>query len=197
MTVYSYAVARDYGFAPNPFYGYCTLATCKPIIRRVARVGDIVLGTGARQLGKEGQLIYAMRISEAMSFDEYWADDRFQPKKPNLSGSVKKRYGDNIYHQVGDIWMQSNSHHSLHDGSPNPLNIDVDTGTNRVLISNCYSYFGRIAPPLPDKFRNYHGINVCHKRGHKSRFPEELVAEIEDYFEGLGRGYLGEPTSWG
>ncbi len=28
---------RDYGFAPNPFHGICTLATCKPVIRRVAR----------------------------------------------------------------------------------------------------------------------------------------------------------------
>lgn len=27
---YSYVVARDFGFAPNPFNGFLTLATCKP-----------------------------------------------------------------------------------------------------------------------------------------------------------------------
>ena len=29
---YSYVVARDYGFAPNPFNGILTLAACKPVI---------------------------------------------------------------------------------------------------------------------------------------------------------------------
>lgn len=37
-------VARDYGFAPNPFFGVCTLATCKPRIRSVAQIGDWVVG---------------------------------------------------------------------------------------------------------------------------------------------------------
>src|SRR5258708_34492950 len=85
--VYSYAVARDFGFAPNPFYGWCTLATCKPVIRRVARVGDFILGTGSKQLDREGFVIYAMRVTEALTFNEYWSDKRFQTRKPDLSGS--------------------------------------------------------------------------------------------------------------
>jgi len=36
MKVYSYIVAYDSGFAPNPFHGICTLACCKPTIRRTA-----------------------------------------------------------------------------------------------------------------------------------------------------------------
>ena len=44
MKIYSYIVKRDYGFAPNPFYGYCTLATCKPVIRKHAEIGDIIQG---------------------------------------------------------------------------------------------------------------------------------------------------------
>src|SRR5882762_6472831 len=47
VRLYSYVVARDFGFAPNPFYGFCTLATCKPRIRAHACVGDWVLGTGS------------------------------------------------------------------------------------------------------------------------------------------------------
>ena len=30
MTLYSYIVKHDNGFAPNPFHGFCTLACCKP-----------------------------------------------------------------------------------------------------------------------------------------------------------------------
>jgi hypothetical protein len=47
------AVARDYGFAPNPFFGVCTLATCKPKIRKAAAIGDWVVGTGSSRLMKK------------------------------------------------------------------------------------------------------------------------------------------------
>ncbi|WP_225761747.1 hypothetical protein [Acinetobacter sp. Marseille-P8610] len=34
MKIFSYVVSRDFGFAPNPFFNFCTLATCKPKIRK-------------------------------------------------------------------------------------------------------------------------------------------------------------------
>jgi len=40
QSLYSYVVRYDSGFAPNPFGGYCTLATCKPEIRKTAQLGD-------------------------------------------------------------------------------------------------------------------------------------------------------------
>ena len=49
--VYMYVVDRDFGFAPNPFHGFCTLATCKPRTRRVAKVGDWIVGMGEGGLG--------------------------------------------------------------------------------------------------------------------------------------------------
>ena len=97
--LYSYVLRRDYGFAPNPFFGYCTLATCKPIIRRVAQVNDWVVGTGSAAKGSpvSGRLIYAMRVSEKLTFAQYWEDERFANKKPVMNGSLKQKYGDNIY----------------------------------------------------------------------------------------------------
>ena len=44
MNLYSYVITRDYGFAPNPFWNICTLATCKPQIREHALKGDWVAG---------------------------------------------------------------------------------------------------------------------------------------------------------
>ena len=44
MEYYSYVIKRDFGFAPNPFGEFCTLATCKPVIRKVANVNDWVFG---------------------------------------------------------------------------------------------------------------------------------------------------------
>ncbi len=80
--VYIYVVARDFGFAPNPFHGTCTLATCKPGIRASASIGDWVIGVGGARLGATGKCIFAMQVSEKLTFDEYWIDVRFKDKKP-------------------------------------------------------------------------------------------------------------------
>jgi Nucleotide modification associated domain 2 len=100
--VYMYVVARDFGFAPNPFHGVCTLATCKPIIRRTAQIGDWVIGMGGSKLKAPGRCIYAMQVTGALSFDEYWAAPEYQAKKPVRNGSRKTIVGDNIYrHTAG------------------------------------------------------------------------------------------------
>lgn len=55
--------------------------------------------------------------------------------------------GDNIYHKGSDgSWIQEDSHHSNPDGSLNPVNLKRDTeNSDRVLISNCFFYFGNQA----------------------------------------------------
>src|SRR5215475_1820360 len=70
--VYIYVVDRDFGFAPNPFHGVCTLATCKPGIRNTVKVGDWVIGLGGRRLNATGRCVFAMRISETTTYNEYW-----------------------------------------------------------------------------------------------------------------------------
>lgn len=199
MRLYSYVVARDFGFAPNPFYNTCTLATCKPIIRRTARIGDWVLGTGTAAEKKAGYLVYIMRVSEIMTFDEYWQSERFQKKKPNLTSSKKKAFGDNIYFRdpVNGNWHQANSHHSLSDGSPNVTNIATDTSADRVLISEEYTYWGRSGPKIPDQYRNFDGVDICAHRGHKCNFTSDHKNEFLAWVNSLGQnGYLGEPQAW-
>ncbi|WP_339744875.1 hypothetical protein [uncultured Rubinisphaera sp.] len=112
MKLYSYVVARDYGFAPNPFHGICTLATCKPIIRAKARPDSWIVGTGSKEISLEGHIVFAMRVTEILTFDEYWSDVRFKCKSPNLRGSLKQAYGDNIYHR------DSKSKDWIQDGLP-------------------------------------------------------------------------------
>jgi len=197
--LYSYVVARDYGFAPNPFYGSCTLATCKPRIRKTAQVGDWVVGTGSKTRGRESHIVYAMRISEAMSFDEYWKDFRFQKKKPNLRGSKKQAFGDNIYHRDAKTgrWHQEDSHHSNPDGAPNKGNIVNDTQANRVLVGDDFTYWGGSGPKLPKRLRNYDGRDICGKRNHKNAFPDKMIDEFIVWLRSLREeGYCGEPLDW-
>ena len=51
-------------FAPNPFHGVCTLACCKPRVRKKAKVGDYVLGMGAAKPKLQGHLVYWMRVDK-------------------------------------------------------------------------------------------------------------------------------------
>ena len=54
MTLYSYVVEHDTGYAPNPDSGVCSLCRCKfresPVSRRniveLAKKGDWIVGTG-------------------------------------------------------------------------------------------------------------------------------------------------------
>lgn len=196
MNIYSYVVARDYGFAPNPFFGYCTLSACKPQIRGYAKVGDYVVGTGAGQ--RANYLVYVMKISEILSFDDYWNDPRFQNKKPNLYGSRKLAFGDNIYHSEQGQWIQSDSHHSHENGIPNWKNITTDTKADSVLISTDFLYWGGSGPLIPHYFRDYNGADICKKgQGHKKHFPEPLIHEFIKWVDSFNdRGFLGRPKDW-
>ncbi len=193
--VHSYVVDHDIGFAPNPFFGYCTLATCKQQIRRVAEVGDWVVGTGAAKNRRTGFLVYAMRVTEVMSFDEYWKDERFVWKRPNLRGSQKHRYGDNVYHRDSSgNWIQEDSRHSRADGSPEPAHLERDTSlTERVLVSDDFIYFGADGPRLPE---SDWGFQVCSGRGHRNRFEASQVDNVVGWLDGLERGIKGTPFDW-
>ena len=197
MKLFSYVVARDFGFAPNPFYGFCTLCTCKPVIRRVASVGDWIIGTGSRARRRQNQVVFAMRVTETLTFDEYWSDHRFANKRPNLSGSKKQAFGDNIYHRAANReWVQEDSHHSHQDGTPNPRNIVNDTQTDRVLISEDYVYFGGGGPELPARFTHTDN-DMRARRGHRSNFPSWFVSDVVSWIRGLeGVGYVDEPLDW-
>lgn len=193
MRLLSYIVARDYGFAPNPFHGFCTLATCKPVIRRVAKAGDWIVGTGSAERNRTGQLVFAMQVSEAMTFTEYWNDARFQRKKPNLHASKKLAFGDNIYLSTPHGWQQMNSHHSLDDGTPNTANIRADTKTDRVLIASRFAYWGGDGPELPADLRRV----VCSRRNHAAFNDPALISQFAAWFDALPRkGFLGEPLDW-
>ena len=199
MRLFSYVVARDYGFAPNPFYGVCTLATCKPQIRRSAQPGDWIIGTGSAKRNRRGHLVYAMSVSKAMTFTEYWHDPRYQRKRPIMRGSKKQAFGDNIYcRDAAGRWHQADSHHSLSDGGLNTHNLERDTSADRILVGDVYAYWGGGGPKIPDCLRNCHGYDICVRaQGYKCWFPPTLVSRFLNWYGSLdAAGYLGRPTDW-
>ena len=202
MKLHSYVVRYDSGFAPNPFYEYCTLATCKPKIRSSADIGDWLLGSGSadRTIKRGAYLVYAMRVTETLSFSQFNADPRFQRKKPYRFGSRMQSCGDNIYYQTGDTgpWQQRDSFHSNSDGSPSTNHIAKDTGTNRILVSSDYVYFGGYGPSIPLNLTDSNGLHIRHSGiGHKTIEESLLIHNFEAWIRSLGvNGYQSAPYEW-
>lgn len=178
--VYMYVVDRDFGFAPNPFHGYCTLATCKPGIRSTANVGDWIVGVGGKRLNATGRCVFAMRVTEKIAFQEYWTNHRYIDKRPVRNGSSTRLVGDNIYHRDSEIseWQQADSHHSKPDGTPNLVNVQNDTKSDKVLISRHFFYFGKDAPGIPADLIAATGFK--NRQGHR-RFDDVASKNLVDW----------------
>lgn len=202
---FAYIITRDAGFAPNPFYGFCTLANCKPIIRRVAKEGDWVIGFYSRaksvpQNIHHGKLVYAMKVKENITFDKYWNDPRFLKKKSSNKTS-KRSCGDNIYHTDSNgNWIQEK----------NPFHKDKkaqeeDTREDAVLISEIFFYFGKKAVSIPKSIKesiNKSWLQKGHKksidqswRGHKF-LDEKSGKALIAWLEKKGKGRHGEPIGF-
>ncbi len=197
MKLWSYKISRDYGFAPNPFFGFCTVACCKPKVRRGAAIGDLVVGCGSAKLNLVGRVIFAMRVAEKMTFQEYWDDPRFQRKRPVFTAGKARAFGDNIYHMVGADWVQEDSHHSFAGGAWNDENAQRDLGADAVLIGTDFTYWGSLAPEIPAHLRNCDGDDLYpHVRDVRNSYSEIFTATALQWFQSCPKGRLGRPISW-
>ncbi|WP_147272959.1 hypothetical protein [Gordonibacter sp. 28C] len=196
-SIFSYIITRDYGFAPNPFPPCCTLATCKPGIRKSAKIGDWIVGctSNAQSSIRKHSIIFTMQVSEKMSFNEYWNDPRFKCKKPVMNGSARFKYGDNIYHfdAANQEFIQENSHHSLPGGERNIKNYRRDLRADSVLIAEKYWYWGASAIRIPPHLSEIE----CQGRGYKKITDSNLINNLESW---LGvqpaSGIIGRPTKF-
>lgn len=157
--LYSYKMVHDDRFAPNPFWGHLTLAVCKPYIRLNVRVGDWISGWTSKSLrgastevGKE-KLLYLARVSEKLTFEQYWNDPRFENKKPGRLDDKNddKRFGDNIYKpdssaEGGFVQVKNLNHVEK--------NKKKDLKGQFVLVCGEFYYFGKKSPlDIPLEFK--------------------------------------------
>lgn len=198
---YFYIVARDYGFAPNPFYGFCTLACCKSQIRKSAKKGDWIIGLGSKGLECRGDIIFAMEVTEdPLTFNEYYKDKRFSLKKPIIKGSLKTMHGDNVYHKNSKgRWIQDDCHHNHPDKEIRYKNIEMDTKVDRVLVSEHFFYFGNMY--LSGSNQLFKTIKTKTKKLNQGIQWKKLKKEGKELVSYLKKTYkknfiYGEPINW-
>jgi hypothetical protein len=169
MTLFSYVVDHDTGFAPNPTGRYCTLVHCKfseggrrkNIVER-AEIGDWLLGTGgeSRRSSGNGTIIYLMCVDEKLPFQQYLRDQRFKGRS-----DCKDRGTNNTY----------------------------------ALVSRHFFYFGKNAIPISRLSKSLQSVAWEKKGpGYKSRFAEKEIRGLISWFERKHRpGWYGEPRAPG
>lgn len=189
MKIISYVVKYDYGFAPNPFHGFLTLATCKPIIRssKNTHKGDILLGKASG----EDKLIYVGIISDIVTIEEYSTNPKFEDKKPRKIKTIDdiNQFGDNMYYLENGCWRNLKGWHTEQE------QWDRDISGKNVLICERFWYFGDNAPDIPPEFLSF----ICQGRGMKHSKEQDKNA-VERFMEWLThkypqQGLLGKPST--
>lgn len=192
-TLFSYRVRHDLGSAPNPFWGLCTLAICKPIIRRSANVGDWIVGTGSAKWNFSDKVIYAMHVTQKMTMEEY--DEFTRSKLPHklplmTSADPRRRSGDSIY----DYAIPSQSPFpSLRPSVHGKRDMERDLSGKYVLLSDHFFYFGNKPIALPKELLEIVKKGPAHKGKANTPYFNDFVHWI--YSLDYQLGHVGEPQS--
>ena len=181
---FRYIIESDSGLAPNPEAGMCTLACCKPKIRKGANVGDWILGFGSAKTKRNGLLIYAMRVGVKHTLAEYY--ERHCGRR------------DAIYRRSasGDLEWVKNSHND--HAEERHFRRDIDGRFVLEAEPGNWWYFGQNAPDLLALLA--HVPEVAYRllprgRGHRlnGSTPDDMIILVDALrrFEVNG-GLLGE-----
>lgn len=203
--LFTYKVAYDSGNAPNPFNKISTLAICKPKIRSVAKVGDVILGLDCLQ--DENRIVYCMVVESVIPWSDYIVGCNTGEFNTHLQANLSKKLSKNKNRvpknkqDHGDcIWKNSNGKHeplvsdSGHDESC--YKTDVTDGVN-VLVGETFWYFGKgdfFDIRLPVELKK-----IIPGRGHKSNANEDSKKVFATFFnhqldsENISLGKSGTP----
>ena len=177
--LFTYVLAHDNGAAPNPFGGVCTLVICKPQIRRSAKEGDWIVGTGPANspLGDiRGHIVYTMRVTGKMPMWKYdaYAQEYLPLKVPDWrSANLPAMVGDAIYDFSHDPPVMRKG---VHDASDRARDLRGD----HALLSEEFYYFGSRPVELPERLLPI----VKHGQGRRSNANDEYLDAFLSWLEG-------------
>jgi len=154
---------------------------------------------GGGDLDAVGRCIFAMRVTDTCTFDEYWCNPDCRDKRSVRNGSKKMLVGDNIYHHdsVTGEWLQEDSHHSHPDGGINSHNLQRDISRDRVLLSRYFLYFGAAAPEVPPDILAE--IGFVNRQGHRkydNAGSARLLTWLHQEFGNCLNQILGDPSNF-
>jgi putative DNA base modification enzyme with NMAD domain len=172
--LWRYVIADDDGSAPNYDPPFTTLAICKPRIRKRAERGDAILAFAGRSISRDDphKVVWAGWVKEMLTFEEYWADSRFQSKKPRAT-----KVPDNIYRpgRCGLVQVRNRIH--------GRESVRRDCSGEFVLVLKPVWWLNPDLSSLPEQFSSLR-LSRKNRRGHRvSRIGPSLAAELNDWLK--------------
>lgn len=182
----TYVVSSDTGLAPNPSTNVCTLAVCKPEVRKSAVIGqDWIIGVSTADHGRN-RVICVMSVDEKIPYADYFNDARFAAKKPDTDSR-----GDNFF-RWGKAGYEVAFRTAAHYG--NPVLIARDVKAPWAVVGHRFWYFGENAPELP---KSFHHTNIVlpdrSRRGHRVIDDAALIERFVAWAERQPQGIHGRP----
>ena len=186
--IYFYKLTADSNAAPCIHYGLLSLAICKPMIRKTAKEGNLIIGFAANSLHDDNRLIFAARVTRKLTDGDYFKTKKYF------------RRGDCIYsfRNMRFTWRKDAKFHSpadlTHDLGDHP---DYDRAS--VLLSEDFRYFGKDGN---DKYKTKFPRVKCAVenlgRGHRVRHGPAVRDQLLEMMDELWRTYstrvIGRPT---
>lgn len=182
MRLFSYCIPVDDGAAPNPYFSTCTLTICKPVIRRVAEVGDWIAGVGSKSVNGidySGKLIYAMKVTRKLKLADYdyLCQSELIGKIPDVNHTdYNRRVGDCIYD------FHNNTKGKLRPSVHGLGNKKTDLGGINALMSTHFFYFGNSPIEIPSHLKGM----IKQGQGHRSTSNDYLKLEFVNWIENAG-----------
>lgn len=135
--IFRYILQTDNGMAPSIDDGIVSLATCKPGIRKSARVGDWVIGFRPGSAVR-GLVVWAGLVESVLGVGDY--ERRFSSSRRNgRSDAIYREVGDGEFERLFPCYHPDNKQFQKDTGSPVLL---FDPGSTW--------YFGRKPRLIPD-----------------------------------------------
>jgi hypothetical protein len=173
MKIWRYVIVNNAGAAPNYGPPLTTLAICKPMIRKGAKPGEMIIAfAGKPILSDPNRVVWAGVVREKLTFEEYWRDPRFAKKKPKATSRP-----DNFYRPKNGRLIQVPN--DVHDGH----GMTTDLRGQFVLVMDPAWRLDLQLSSLPDQFSSLL-LSRNNRRGHRvSEISQPLARELQAWFE--------------
>lgn len=200
MNLYTYRLTVDSGDAPNPYGNICSLAICKPSIRRCCKVNDWIVGLVSQTLinktkGNQTEvnnILYAMRVTQKLTFEEYdiLCKEKFKNKLPKID-----KKGDCLYYKENDNYKQ-NDNYKENDNykqrknyAHNLQNMKTDLGGKFVILSDDFYYFGKNSIKIPKHLEPI----IIKQQGHQKDKNKNYISDFITFIRKQKQGINGTP----
>lgn len=183
--IYVYKVVADVGGAPCVWRGMLSLAICKPMIRKCAEEGALILGFGGKEYGE--RLIYIAEVTHKPEVGAYY-------RKPQHANRP-----DCIYEEIHGKAVRKPRAKFHAESDERKKDVGMRFKKAYVLLSQDFRYFGKAGTDAyKQDFPAIARLIKRLKRGHRVNHSIELRHQLMDLKKQVWRKYwrmrIGPPT---